>query len=445
MTVAQTFTRIVPSRVRWNVLALLLIVIALTFLDRLNLSIAAQSIEREFAINTKTMGWILSAFVLGYALFQVPAGLLGDIIGPRRLVTFAIVWWSVFTAATAAMPQLRITRWIGIAWGLVLVRFAIGLGEAAAFPNANKVVAAWMGPAQRAVGNSIFLAGIGLGGATAPIALAWAMQHWGWRASFYISGALGILVAATWSLYVTDDPRDHPGVNTAELAKIKSVGQGQQSRTFPSIPPLGLISNLSVMGLVLSFFLVGYTSYLYYTWFFLYLLQVRHLNIMQGGVWGTTPFVAMMLLTPLGGWASDRCVSYFGRRRGRRFTAWFGLGLASAFLVLGSHTEAASLAIALLALGAGFLGFANSSWWAACIDVAPHHSGLLAGLMNMGGNLGGWISPILTAYIATEFGWTHAFDFAAGMTLLAAVAWLMVNADHNLEERSVNQLATFKP
>ena len=201
-------------------------------------------------------------------------------------------------------------------------------------------------------------------------------------------------------------------------------------------PPISLsrlFSHSSVAGLVLSFFLVGYASYLYYTWFYLYLLQVRHLSVMQGGLWGATPFLAMMLLTPLGGLVSDASVARFGRRRGRRFTVWAGLGLAASFLLLGSHVVGNTPAIVLLATGGGFLGFANSSWWATCIDLAPHHSGSLAGLMNMGGNLGGWISPVLTAYIATRFGWTWALDFAALTTVLAGVAWFMVNADTNLE------------
>jgi ACS family glucarate transporter-like MFS transporter len=427
-----------PSHVRWRVLALLLVVTALTFLDRLNLSIAGKFIQDEFHIGTQSMGWILSAFVLGYALFQVPAGWLGEKYGPRYVVTGAILWWSLFSAATAIAPRLPLRHWLGTAWSFALVRFAVGLGEGAAFPNANKIVASWTGAAQRGLGNSIFLAGIGVGGTTAPIAIAWAMNRWGWRTSFYLCAALGVLIAAAWHFYVTDSPAQHPGVNAAELATIQigreSAAPGSTSGR--SISLVRLFSNSSVVGLVLSFFLVGYASYLYYTWFYLYLLQVRHLNVMQGGRWGSTPFLAMMLMTPLGGWVSDASVVRFGRRRGRRFAAWAGLGLASTFLLLGSHVEGNSPAIVLLAMGAGFLGFANSSWWAACIDLAPHHSGPLAGLMNMGGNLGGWVSPVFTAYIATRFGWSRALDFAAVTTVLAGVAWFMVDAGQNLEARA---------
>jgi MFS transporter, ACS family, glucarate transporter len=266
------------------------------------------------------------------------------------------------------------------------------------------------------------------------------MKNWGWRASFYCCGCVGLVVAAVWRACVTDDPAAHPHVNSAELAKIRGAQLVPESATgsqrHAPVSLLRLFSNASVAGLVLSYFFVGYASYLYYTWFYLYLVQVRHLSLMQGGIWGSTPFVAMALMTPLGGWVSDTAVVRFGRRRGRQIGAWVGLGLASPLLWLGGHLASNTPAILVLAVGAGFLGFATTGWWAACIDLAPNYSGSLSGLMNMGGNLGGWISPVLTAYIATHFGWTQALDFAAVLTLIAAALWSVVRADQNLEWNS---------
>ena len=168
-----------PTRVRWHVMGLLSLITALTYLDRLNLGIAGHYIESEFSFSTQTMGWILSSFILGYALFQVPGGWAGDRYGPRRVLTFAIVWWSVFTAATAIAPRLPLVNWVGLAGSFIAVRFLIGAGEAATFPNANKIVASWMGPKRRGVGSSIFLMGVGLGGAVTPMFIAWMMQRWG--------------------------------------------------------------------------------------------------------------------------------------------------------------------------------------------------------------------------------------------------------------------------
>jgi ACS family glucarate transporter-like MFS transporter len=427
-----------PTRVRWRVMALLLVVSALTFLDRLNLSIAGKFIQDEFHLGTQTMGWILSAFVLGYALFQVPGGWLADRYGPRAVITGAILWWSIFSAATAIAPRLPLARWFGLAWSFAIIRFLIGLGEGTTYPNANKIVSAWMGAAQRGIGNSMFLAGIGVGGVAAPILIAWVMNYWGWQASFYVCGCIGIVIALVWHFYVRDQPSEHPRVNMAELAQIHAL---DERSTIPVTGvPISLahwrqvFSSASVWGLVLSYFFLGYASYLYYTWFYLYLVQVRHLTVVQGGFWGSTPFLAMALLTPVGGLSSDAAVKRMGRRRGRQRVVWFGLVSATALLWLGSHTAGNTLAILSLAIAAGFIGFASTGWWAVCNDLTRNFSGSLSGLMNMGGNLGGWTSPVLTAYIATHFGWTRAFDFAGLLTLAAGGLWFLVNADQQLEE-----------
>ena len=226
-------------------------------------------------------------------------------------------------------------------------------------------------------------------------------------------------------------------MNSTELAAIlgspSRAGHDPSLTGNKSISLLLMFRNASVAGLMLSFFFVGYASYLYYTWFYLYLVQVRHLTLMQGGIWGSTPFLAMAIMTPIGGWFSDIAVARLGRRQGRQSVVWLGVGVASILLLLGSHTTNNTLAIVLMAVAAGFLGFANTGWWAACNDLASNHSGSLSGLMNMCGNLGGWISPVLTAYIASRFGWTRALDFAALLTLVAGALWVMVHADESLE------------
>ncbi len=418
-------------------MALLVIVSALTFLDRLNLSIAGKFIQEEFHLSTQTMGWILSAFVLGYALFQVPGGWLADRYGPRAVVTGAILWWSIFSAATAIAPRLPFANWFGLAWSFAIVRFLIGLGEGATYPNANKIVSSWMGAGQRGIGNSMFLAGIGVGGAVTPVLIAWVMKTWGWQTSFYVCGCIGIVVATGWHFYVRDRPCEHPGVNREELDLIHADDKKSAAPLFGTRSVSSrwekALSSPSVWGLVLSYFLLGYASYLYYTWFYLYLVQVRHLTLVQGGLWGATPFLAMALMTPFGGLVSDAAARRLGRRRGRRSAVWVGLISSGTLLWLGSHTKDNHVAIVLLAIAAGFIGFASTGWWAVCNDLTRDFSGSLSGLMNMGGNLGGWISPVLTAYIATRFGWMRALDFAGLLTLLAGGLWFLVDADEKLE------------
>lgn len=429
---APTRSDLRPTRVRWQVMVLLTGVTMLTYLDRLNLSIAGRDIQSAYAFDNQTMGWIFSAFLLGYALFQIPGGWAGDRYGPRRVLTLTIFCWSLLTATTALAPSLPLSAWFGVAWSFAMVRFLIGAGEAAALPNANRIVSNWMGSAHRGRGSSFAVTGIGAGGALTPPLIAWTMQRWGWRSSFYICGLIGMAFAVVWRLFVTNGPEEHPRINRAELDLIRA-GRSTDPAALPTVrrptPWRTLLSSPSVWGLILGYFCQGYPIYFFHTWFFIYLVKDRGFTLTQGGWWGSTPYVAMALLTPLGGWFSDVAVSRIGKRRGRQVAVWLGMGGSAALIGIGSHSASPHQAVLLLALGGGFNLFAATSFWATCIDLTETHTGSLSGLMNTFGNLGGWLSPILTAYLATRFGWNWALDCAALVTLVSGLLWLLVDAE----------------
>ncbi len=410
----------------------------LTYLDRLNLSIAGKYIQDEFDFSTPAMGWILSAFLLSYALCQIPGGWACDRFGARNVLTVAILWWSTFTAMTAIAPHVPVARWVGLAWSFAVIRFLVGLGEAPSSPSYTKVVSSWMGTARRGVGSSFNILGIGAGGALTTVFIAWVMQHWGWRMSFYLSGALGAIVAIVWHFYATDQPEKHAGVNTAELELIRSgvqVHRASESDPPPMHPPWGrMLSSKSVWGLILGYFCQGYAIYFFHTWFYIYLVRVHGFTVMQGGFWGSAPYLAIAVLAPFGGWFSDLAVAKFGKRRGRQVAVWLGMSCSAAQLWTGGQAENRTVSILLLAGAAGFNMFAATTFWATCIDLTENYSGSLSGLMNMCGNLGGWLSPIVTAYIATRFGWAPALELAAAVTLTSAFVWFFVNANHNLDE-----------
>lgn len=427
-----------PTRIRWWIMAFTALTTAVAIVGRLDLGVLGKYIQDEFAFNAQTMGWIFSAFAFAYQPFQIPGGWAGDRYGPRKVFTFSILLWAVATAAIALVSRLPLSQWVGMAWSFAILRFLIGLGEAPTSPNAAKAVSNWMGSVRRGVGVSFHIIGIGLGGALAPVAITWIGQRWGWRPCFYLSSALGIVVALIWWFYSTDRPEEHPRVNAAELALIRAGRPERDShgaaRGWPrKRPPWGrMLSSLSVWGILLSYFCQGYMPFIYMTWFFIYLVRVRGLSMMQGGVWGSAPFVAMLLLAPVGGWLSDFAVARFGKRRGRQSTVWLGMGCSAILLWAGSHTVNNTAAILMLAVAAGCNYFAVPSWWATCIDLTPTYSGSLSGLMNMFS--GGWLAPILTAYIATHFGWTQALDFAALLTAIGGLLWIFVDASGSLEE-----------
>jgi ACS family glucarate transporter-like MFS transporter len=199
------------------------------------------------------------------------------------------------------------------------------------------------------------------------------------------------------------------------------------------VPWKRLIWRRSTWCLMLSYFCEAYPNYIFFTWFFIYLIQARGFTVRQGGFWGAVPYLAVVILSPLGGWLSDRAIRKFGKRRGRQSAVWLGMTLSAVLLTTGAHTANNPAAVLLMAGALGFNMFATPSWWATCIDLSPNYSGSLSAMMNTCGNLGGAISPVLTAYIATHFGWARALDFAAVITVLGAVLWYFVHADENLE------------
>lgn len=422
------------THIRWQIAIFLVAIAALTYLDRLNFGIAGKAIQDEFGFSTTQMGWLLSAFVLGYALFQIPGGWLADRIGARRMMTFTVIWWSVFTALTAIAPQLPLAKWFGVAWSFAMVRFLVGVGEAASSPTSSRVVSTWMGKERRGLGSSLTLLGIGIGGTFAPLAITRTMQAFGWRSTFFLCALVGLVVALCWFLDVTDRPEQHPRINNAELELIYPGEQPPfhraESPARRTIPYARILTSRSAWALSLGYFCQGYPIYIFHTWFFIYLVRVRGLSVLRGGLWDAAPYLAIVILAPLGGWTSDRLSRLLGRSYGRRISVWLGMGGSALLLWTGANQSNVPLALTLLACAAGCNMFAAASWWAATIDLAPESPASLAGFMNTFGNLGGWLAPIGTGYIAVQFGWTAALDVAAIVSLFGAVAWFWVDPSH---------------
>lgn len=418
------------TAVRWHISFLLFCIVVLTFLDRMNMSVAARYIQLEFGFNNSQIGFVLSAYVVGYALFQIPGGLMGDRFGPRKLLAFAVAWWSVFTGLTAVAPGLAHLSGLGLIGAFFAMRFLVGVGEAATMPNCNKTVAQWMAPSERGIGNSLFLTGIGFGGAISQPLIAALMSHLGWRWPFVICGLLGVPAVLVWWWYGRDRPEDHPRVGPAELAYIRlqagTANRPEKRRGSFKLRPF--LRERTLWALLASYFLQGYVIYIFYTWFYLYVVTVRGFNIQTGGLWASAPFVAIAVTTPLGGLASDACVRRFGCAWGRRLPAIAGTFGSGFLLIVGARVAQAELAVILLGLAAGSLNFALTNWWATVNDISPGDSGTLSGIMNTAGNLGGVVSPIMTPWIAGRFGWTRALDFAALMVISAGVLWLLIRS-----------------
>lgn len=421
-----------PTRARWNILALLTLISVITYVDRVNISVAARQMMPALGLTQVQMGYVFSAFVLGYALFQIPGGWLGDRWGTRLVLTGAVLWWSLFTALTAVAATLPTAQWLGVLGSLVLVRFLIGVGEAAALPNFNRAVANWFPLSERGLGMGVSIGGIGVGSALTPPIVAWMMVNYGWQSAFYAAGLVGIAIAVLWGWYATDRPEQHRGVNAGELAVIKGTADPPAAHREP-VPWDAFLRTPTVWWIVLSYTGLGYVAYVYMSWFYLYLVNERGFDVLRGAFFASGPFIAITVLCPLGGWVTDRLAASWGVNNGRSRVGCAGMLLSGLCIMAGTQIAEPYAAITMLSLGAGFLYFTVGAFWASTIDLAPRHSGTLSGIMNTGANIGGTISPTLTPWLAEQFGWNVSLGFAAAVALLGGLLWLFVRPGDGLK------------
>ena len=422
-----------PTRARWNILALLTLISVITYVDRVNISVTARQMMPAMGLTQLQMGYVFSAFVLGYALFQIPGGWLGDRWGSRLILTGAVLWWSLFTACTALAGTLPTAQWLGILGSLILVRFLIGVGEAAALPNFNRSVANWFPLKERGLGMGVSIGGIGIGSAITPPIVAWMMVNYGWQSAFFAAALAGLAIAALWGWYATDRPEQHRGVNEGELAAIR--GTAAPPAGLPeAVPWAAFLRTPTVWWIVLSYTGLGYVAYVYMSWFYLYLVGERGFDVLRGAFFASGPFIAITVLCPLGGWVTDRLAASWGVTRGRAWVGCAGMLLSGLCIVAGTQLVEPYAAITMLSLGAGFLYFTVGAFWASTIDLAPRHSGTLSGIMNTGANVGGTISPTLTPWLAEQFGWNVSLGVAAGIAALGGLLWLLVRPGDGLKK-----------
>jgi ACS family glucarate transporter-like MFS transporter len=425
---------------RWKIMGIVMLIMAVTALNRLNLSIAGKTIEEEFGFDTIKMGRIFSSFLWGYALFQIPWGYISDRLGPMRTLTASILCFGFGAGMMGVAPRIATSAGLSILLVFQVIRFFTGVGEAAVSPSCVRVIASWTGLKERGFASGLQTGGLGLGGTVTPIFIAWSTIHYGWRISFYLCSALALLTVVIWRAYATDWPEEHKRVNAAELDQIHPgarSGDDRRRRTAKAknVPWLKMLTSPSVWGLILAYGCQGYAFYVYYNWFYFYAVKVRGLHMMEAAAWTSAPFLAMAILSPVGGWFSDHLSRRSGRRQGRIYAVWLGMGVSAILLLAGSHLTITMIALLMIALAAGFNYFATSNFWASCIDLAPDFSASLSGLMNTVGNVGGAISSTATAYLAVHRGWSRALDVAALITVGSGLLFSIVNAGRTIEER----------
>lgn len=432
------------SHVRWWLVGWIFVLSAVSYLDRVNISIAGTSIASEFGLTTIQLGTVFFAFLLGYALFQTAGGYLADRFGPRRTLTAGALWWCVFTALTAFTSAK-------LAFALLLlvgVRFLLGAGEAIMFPASNQFISRWIPRQEQGIANGVVFAGVGIGAGVTPLLIGYVMLHYGWRWSFWLSAILGLLVGVVWYLAARDVPEQHPFVSPSELAHIRGSAASDamaapaatdRSQSTEKVSWSTILASREVWAVTAAYFSYGYVAWIFFAWFYTYLAKVRGLNLKSSLFYTTLPFLAMAVCSPLGGAISDALTKRYGQRIGRCGIAIFGLLLAAAFLVFGARAENARVASIVLAGGAGALYLSQSSFWAVTAAISRGSSGSVSGFMNSGNQFGGMFTAQLTPIIALHWNWSAPFFVAACLALLGAVAWLFVDPGRTLSSSALSR------
>src|SRR6202165_4868511 len=405
------------SHTRWLLVSWLFVLSAVSFLDRVNISIAGSSIATDYGLTNGQLGYVFSSFLLGYALFQTAGGWLSDKLGPRRVLTAGVIWWGIFTALTATVPcQMRAALLFFVA-----IRFLWGAGEAVIYPASNQFVSWWVPTQERGIANGIIFAGVGVGAGITPPAISYVMFHYGWQSSFWMSAIIGLAAGLVWLLIARDKPEDHPSVSSAELRQIQSGRTLSSSQSLPAstintakaLPWSTIFRSKNVWAVTFSYFCYGYVAWIFFSWFYIYLAKVRGLNLKASAFYATLPFLAMAVCRPLGGAIADPVTLWRGKRVGRCGIAVLAMAMTALFLLLGSRVASARLASVVLAGGAGALYLSQSSFWSVTADIGAASSGSVSGFMNMGAQLGGGVTASLTPAVAARYGWTASFYVAA--------------------------------
>lgn len=417
------------TRVRWFLVLWLFVLSAVSFLDRVNISIASGAIAEAYQLTDVQLGRVFSAMVTGYALFQTLGGRLADRYGSRRVLTAGVIWWGIFTALTAVIP----TNISSALFLLVTVRFLLGAGEAVIYPGANQFIARWIPVRERGIANGWIFAGVGAGAGLSPPLVTYLMIHYGWRSSFWVCAVIGFIAGAVWFFTARDHPSEHPRVSASELFTIQSglavASDSAHATKAPDVllPWRRVIRSRDVWAVTISYFCYGYVAWIFFSWFYRYLAKVRGLDLKSSAFYSMLPFLAMLVFCLAGGTINDRLTKWRGPRLGRCGLAAFSMGVAGIFIAFGSQVQGVRLASVVLAGGAGALYLSQSSFWSVTADIAGASAGSVSGFMNMGAQIGGALTGVLTPWIAVHYGWTASFLVAAALCVVGALSWLAVD------------------
>ena len=402
-----------------RVLGLLSLLSIITYVDRVCIAVAGRRMQDSLHISPQAWGWVTSVFFLSYSAFEIPSGMLGDRVGPRRVLTRIVLWWSAFTSLTGAVSSYSV---------LLLVRFCFGMGEAGAYPNASVVIGRWIPIRNRARAWGIVWMMSQVGGAISPLLVVPVQSHFGWRASFYLFGVVGIMWGAYWYWWFRDSPSEMTGVTQAELKEL----QGARIHTHGGLP-WGLALRSSNLWRIMA---IGacyvYALSFFQSWFQTFLVKGRGYS--EGELLlSSLPYAVGAAGNFAGGFSSDWLVRRLGLKIGRRMVGAAGLCTAAIFLTATILTTNNTLVLIFLSLVYGGLTFQQPNFSAVCLDVGRRHAGATLGFGNTAANAGSAVSSVAFGYLVGHFGNYNAPLVPMVLLLgVGALLWLTVDPTREL-------------
>jgi ACS family glucarate transporter-like MFS transporter len=411
-------------KIRHKVLFFLFLLSIITFLDRVCMNVVSKYVKEDLNLDNQSFGYILGAFSLAYALFELPTGILGDRIGPRKVLARVVLWWSGFTALT------------GTAFGfvyLLIVRFLFGMGEAGAYPNASIAIARWFPAVEVGRAQSVIWAAGRIGGALTPLLVIPLVHLVGWRMAFFILGIVGSIWAAAWYYWFRDNPSEHIGITQKEIDEIETARKN--APISHKIHWKTIIKNPNIWLLMIMCHLFFYASYFFTNWSSTYFQEGRMMTEDQTKNFISLSYFLGAIGCIVGGFASDFLSKKFGLKLGRRIVGVAGLGLSSICFLGAGMTTDNQLAGYLLALCVFLKDLTLPVAFAVCVDIGKRNAGTVTGAMNFAGQMGGFFITIIFGTIVQQTGnFNYPLFLIAGCLIVASTLWFFIDPTKEIVE-----------
>lgn len=400
------------------ILVMLIFLGVVTFLDRINITVAGSAIMKDLNLTPDQWGWILSAFILSYGLMQIPMGAMGDKRGHRSTLALIVLWWSAFTAFT------------GMAGGfvsLILIRFMFGIGEAGSSPCSTGVISRWFPKKEVGKAQGYIWAASRMGGALTPFIVLPVITYLGWRAAFYILGAVGVIWSIVWYLFYRNQPKEMRGITQAEIDEAP-VSQMETNSAKVSIPWKSLLSSKQFWLILSMYFFYAFGSWFFFSWFPTFMELGRGFEKDQLTYAIAVPFVMSMIGNISGGYLTDKLSAKYGLKVGRKALGSSSLIISAVFMFLAAFIPGKMQVFIFLSLAFGIIDLMLPSAWALCIDLGKKYSGAVSGAMNTAGNLGGFVCSLIFGYVVSATGnYNLPLYIIAGMLVISAIIFMFID------------------